>query len=111
MKNYVGSGAETGDWRVEVHHVTTGRIVPLDHHVRHSPDGHAWGYEGSAPAELAKDILWDAAGAEPPKAVYMRFKREVIALLHQDRNFTMSLNSVLTWLVTDLAHHPDSHVR
>jgi hypothetical protein len=33
---------------------------PLHHHVKHSPDGFAWGYHGSGPAELARCLLIDA---------------------------------------------------
>lgn len=36
----------------------------LEHHVRHSPDGFAWGYGGSGPADLARSILIDALGDE-----------------------------------------------
>lgn len=38
----------------------TARLLP--HHVRHSPDGFSWGYEGSGPAELARCILIDVLG-------------------------------------------------
>jgi len=31
----------------------------LTHHVRHSPTGFSWGYEGSGPAELARCLLID----------------------------------------------------
>lgn len=34
------------------------RLVP--HHVRHSPTGFEWGYNGSGPAELARCLLLDA---------------------------------------------------
>ena len=52
----------------------TDAVDPLTHHVRHSPDGFAWGYLGSGPAELAKDILWDFLGSEPHPACYsLRF--------------------------------------
>ena len=27
-----------------------------------SPDGHAWGYYGSGPAQLALDLLWEVYG-------------------------------------------------
>jgi len=42
----------------------------LPHHVLHSPDGHSWGYGGSGPAELAKDILCDHLGGEPDPRLY-----------------------------------------
>lgn len=37
-------------------------LGPLTHHVKHSPDGFAWGYGGSGPAELARCILIDHLG-------------------------------------------------
>lgn len=36
--------------------------VPLHHWVKHSPDGFAWGYGGSGPADLARSLLADALG-------------------------------------------------
>lgn len=38
---------------------SAGIARPLEHHVRHSPDGFAWGYGGSGPSELARCILLD----------------------------------------------------
>lgn len=34
----------------------------LAHVLRHSPDGFAWGYHGSGPADLARSLLIDALG-------------------------------------------------
>lgn len=39
-------------------------MKPLEHIVRHSPDGFEWGYGGSGPAELARCILIDLLGEE-----------------------------------------------
>jgi Family of unknown function (DUF6166) len=36
----------------------------------HSPNRHAWGYRGSAPSELAKDILCDLLGKRPATVLY-----------------------------------------
>ncbi len=46
----------------------------------HSPDGFAWGYAGSGPAQLALAILLDRTG-DPARAArhYQAFKREVVA--------------------------------
>ena len=35
------------------------RTRPVTHRVRHGPDGFAYGYEGSGPAELARCLLID----------------------------------------------------
>ena len=39
-------------------------IGPLPHHVKHSPTGFTWGYQGSGPAELARCILIAVVGAK-----------------------------------------------
>ncbi len=57
---YVGY-SENDRWTVVVRGAD-GRERPLKHHVRHSPDGFAWGYGGSGPAELARCILIDYFG-------------------------------------------------
>lgn len=51
----------------------------------HSPDGFAWGYEGSGPAQLALAVLL-AAGVAAREAVtlHQRFKRAFIARLPRD---------------------------
>lgn len=73
-----------------------GRVVLLKHHVYHSPDGHSWGYEGSGPTELAKDILWDVLGHEPSS--YHWFMRDVISQLPQDKGFALKeLDVLLAW--------------
>jgi Family of unknown function (DUF6011) len=44
-----------------------------------SPDGHAWGYGGSGPSQLALDILTDLLGHEAHPACYQAFKDAFIA--------------------------------
>lgn len=63
----------------------------------HSPDGFAWGYGGSGPAQLALAILL-AAGLSDKKAValYQRFKAEFIVPLPRD-SFTIEVD-VLAWV-------------
>lgn len=50
--------------------------------VNHSPDGFAWGYGGSGPAQLALAVLL-AAGVPDRRALqlYQRFKADQIATL------------------------------
>lgn len=43
-----------------------------------SPDGHAWGYNGSGPSQMALDVLWDFYGIEPHPAFYQAFKQRFI---------------------------------
>lgn len=72
----------------------------LRHHVQHSPDGYAWGYGGSGPSELAKDILWDVLEHEPAPALYHKFRDDVIARLDQKLGFYIEESYVLEWIRT-----------
>lgn len=70
---------------------------PLEHHIRHSPDGFSWGYSGSGPAELAMCILWDYFGAEPHAVLYQKFKEDCVAKWgHED--WTLSSDAIVSWL-------------
>lgn len=51
----------------------------LRHHVFHSPTGFNFGYGGSGPADLARSILWDYLGKEPPSVLYQNFKDTFVA--------------------------------
>ena len=59
----------------------------------HSPDGFAWGYHGSGPAQLALAILL-RVGVERATAVriHQHFKREHIAPLPMNQGFVMTLD-------------------
>lgn len=62
----------------------------------HSPDGFAWGYGGSGPAQLALAILLAAGlNAEQATRVYQDFKFEFIAKLPRDK-FVLELD-VVAW--------------
>ena len=61
--------------------------VPLRHHVRHSPTGFEWGYEGSGPADLARSLLAHHLGdIVPHPRVYQEFKRRAIATIARTDN-------------------------
>lgn len=64
----------------------------------HSPDGFAWGYEGSGPAQLALAILAyvDEEAAYPE--AYQDFKKQVIANIPQNHGWSISLEDVQQWL-------------
>lgn len=82
-------------------------VRPLEHHVRHSPDGFNWGYGGSGPAELARCILLDHYGLpgtagndwdSPTLPVsYHRFKNDVIARLDQGEAWSVSGAQIDAW--------------
>lgn len=69
----------------------------LPHHVHHSPDGFEWGYGGSGPAELAKDILWDFLGEQPSPQLYQQFKWDLIAPVQSD-TLVIRDTDVSAWL-------------
>lgn len=79
---------------------TSGHSRPLEHHPYHSPDGHAWGYGGSGPSELAKDILWDVLGRRPQGVLYQEFKWAFIANLDQDAGWRIYETTIRAWLAT-----------
>lgn len=50
------------------------------HVIQHSPDGFAWGYGGSGPAELARCLLLEVMGQDHgDKWHYQDFKDEFVA--------------------------------
>jgi hypothetical protein len=88
----------------------------LQHHVRHSPDGFAWGYHGSGPAELARCILLDFMDYDPmkhqadelvPPAMYQEFKSDVIAPLAMDDGWALDSDRISVWLHKWNAEHPE----
>jgi Family of unknown function (DUF6166) len=112
MTNYTYRGTCTPgqmDWKVTVEHdhKDEWRIATLDprRDLRdHSPDGFAWGYGGSGPAQLALAMLahhfrhW--SGLIPKRAdelaqrCYQDFKAAVIARLDQDAGRTMTSHDI-----------------
>lgn len=76
------------------------RIYTLEHHVYHSPDGHSWGYGGSGPSELAKDILWDLLTLKPTSTLYQAFKWEFVAQFNQDKGWVLQEAAIRLWLST-----------
>lgn len=79
MKTYVGHRLTTHDTSI-VYVKDALSNVPLTIHTQagaaypKSPDGHAWGYGGSGPSQLALDHL----GEEPAAACFQEFKRKFI---------------------------------
>lgn len=70
----------------------------------HSPDGFAWGYEGSGPAQLALAILLDYTGDEDVSLRhYQEFKRALIAALPREtRDWTLGAEQIEQFLTV---HH------
>lgn len=72
----------------------------------HSPDGFAWGYGGSGPAQLALAILL-AAGVDKREALclHQEFKREYIQDLPERGDFALDLD-VQAWVRLQLYEPP-----
>jgi hypothetical protein len=64
----------------------------------HSPDGFAWGYEGSGPAQLALALLCDTIGESRATLLYQDFKRFFVAALSPDEPWELSANDILAWV-------------
>jgi hypothetical protein len=64
--------------------------------INHSPDGFAWGYAGSGPAQLALAILLEVTDEKTATSLYQKFKTDYIAILEQ-RDFDIFID-VEKWL-------------
>lgn len=64
----------------------------------HSPDGFAWGYHGSGPAQLALAILLEFADEKFALENYQHFKFDVIARLPMGQAFKLKSNDVKAWI-------------
>jgi hypothetical protein len=91
-----------GGFRVDVH--SGAGIAPLPHVERHSPDGFAWGYGGSGPADLALSILAYATGLgermKDRPGLYQEFKRDVVAALPRNSGWALPSALIDAWLAS-----------
>ena len=102
MKTYKGYSEDAGSaMGPEVFFVQPEGEPPykLKHRVHHSPDGMAYGYGGSGPADLARSILWDHLGSEPPPSVYQEFKRAFVARWEQGKPWSITGEQIDEWIV------------
>ena len=112
MTDASDNAAYEGDWDLDGqarvrYDPGDGHLQPVERIIRHSPDGLAWGYNGSGPADTALSILTHAAvrnGHDPDVAVdlYQAFKRAHIATLSLNRPFRLSAQNVDDWLAANL---------
>lgn len=72
--------------------------VELVHRGVHSPEGFAWGYAGSGPADLAQSILSIETGEDVGPELYLRFRDDVIARLPHRTHFRLTAGDVREWL-------------
>jgi hypothetical protein len=64
----------------------------------HSPDGFAYGYSGSGPAQLALAILLNETDRETAERLYQKFKFDIISGFDRDGGFTLTSAQVKDWL-------------
>ncbi len=64
----------------------------------HSPDGFAWNYSGSGPAQLALAILLEETDQATAERLYQEYKTQFIALLPVDENWSLTSEQVKVWL-------------
>jgi hypothetical protein len=64
---------------------------------RHSPDGFAWGYGGSAPADFALNILSVFIGQRLAENLYMDFKFEIVASIPKEGG-TIPRQMIMSWI-------------
>lgn len=70
----------------------------------HSPDGFAWGYGGSGPAQLALGILLDFYGPNAPELrYYQEFKQKVVANFPRQNDWTITGNFIFTTIKAIMA--------
>jgi len=99
-------GTYRGEWNADGRAVITwthpdGDWPPqrVAHVIVHSPDGLAWGYPGSGPADTALSILAHAAGDRAlVEDLYQQFKRDHVARLPLNEPFTLPGVDVAHWL-------------
>lgn len=96
---------------------------PLPHLAHHSPQGFAWGYNGSGPADLALAILAYSLQETPEHslsdaptwcwAAHQDFKNQVIAWIPTltEEYWYLDGTYVDTWLTGWKVKHPEVEVR
>lgn len=95
MITFHGTIPEPMEWRVDYDTGTGRKPLPMcREHVHHSPDGFAWGYAGSGPAQLAFAILNACYGTDFARSYYQQFKQRILARLDKDRPFTIRFEKV-----------------
>lgn len=109
MKIYQGTLESNGTCSVKVHETETGFTTPLQHYVKHSPDGFSFGYAGSGPAELARCIVFDHFGVTPDSEAdlpvsYQEFKFDLIATIPEDSaTWEISEEDISNWVFGKIA--------
>lgn len=81
--------------------------VPSQKLYNHSPDGFAWGYNGSGPAQLALALLLDITGDSKLSLThYQQFKRDVVSMFYKDK-FEITSKQIVNWLINTISRQKD----
>ena len=97
MRAYSGERARDGVVRVMVEQ--DGAARPLAHAVRRNPNRFDFGYDGAAPADLARSILADYLGYAPKWRVYRAFLHQFIVPLDRSEPWAITEAEISAWLV------------
>ena len=68
--------------------------------MNHSPDGFAWGYHGSGPAQFALALLSDHLGRDVDRVTethYQRLKQDLVAPARRDKPFVITTDKIQQW--------------
>jgi hypothetical protein len=87
---YVGRLDNRGPSVYAIGATSVERLVPLAGRLR-------WGRNGDEVVELARVLLTDAAGSEPPRDACRQFGEQILARLPQD-GFALERDTVNAWL-------------
>lgn len=72
----------------------------------HSPDGFAWGYRGSGPAQLALALLLAEVGRDKALLYYQRFKDDVVAHWSLDEPWACGSDLMHGWVKRAKVRYP-----
>lgn len=84
--------SQIGTKKTEIHPSESQEVI------NHSPDGFAWGYGGSGPAQLALAILLLFMSTGEAFRLYQKFKFDVIAGVDKDKNLYLSSSDINDWI-------------
>jgi hypothetical protein len=65
-----------------------------------SPDGFAWGYYGSGPAQLAFAILLEETMEDVALHLYQDFKNQIISGFEMELPFKIDSDTIQKWILT-----------
>ena len=66
----------------------------------HSPDGFAWGYGGSGPAQLALALALHFSNPQTALATYQALKVKFLVPLDQDKDFELAIKDIYSFLMS-----------